>query len=49
MTNRTPHIPPDQVDDYEKSSFVNEPAEPAPAAEAPAAPEKPEDDRPQEQ
>ncbi len=47
MTNRTPYIPPDQVDEYEKSSFVNEPAEPAP--EAPAAPQKPEENRPQQQ
>lgn len=26
MTNRTPHIPEDQREAYEKSSFVNEPA-----------------------
>jgi hypothetical protein len=43
MTNRLPHIPPDQVDKYHKSSFVNEPADPAPAAPAaaPAASQKP--------
>lgn len=44
MTNRTPYIPPEQADEYHKSSFVNEPAEKpaaAPAAEAPAAAKKP--------
>lgn len=34
MTNRTPYIPPEQHEDYQKSSFPNEAAEP----EAPAAP-----------
>jgi hypothetical protein len=44
MTNRQPYIPPDQVDAYHKSSFVNESAEKpaaAPAAKAPAAAKKP--------
>lgn len=39
MTNRTPYIPPEQAEEYSKSSFVNKPAEkPAPAAPAVAAP-----------
>lgn len=44
MTNRQPYIPPDQAEEYSKSSFVNEPAEKpeaAPAAKAPTATQKP--------
>jgi hypothetical protein len=45
MTNRTPHIAPDQQAQYQKSSFTNEPAGTAPAeakpARTPAAKKKP--------